>query len=85
MKQLSQKPSSHKKKQLKRISPKVLKAIYIEAGQYALDLSKLIFGGIILTMVINADINKIVTFAIGCISIIGLTTIGFILYKKGKE
>ncbi len=84
MKQLSQKPSSHKKKQLKRISPKVLKAIYIEAGQYALDLSKLIFG-IILTMVINADINKIVTFAIGCISIIGLTTIGFILYKKGKE
>ena len=83
MKQLSQKPSSHKKKQLKRISPKVLKAIYIEAGQYALDLSKLIFGGIILTMVINADINKIVT--IGCISIIGLTTIGFILYKKGKE
>ena len=85
MKQLSQKPSSHKKKQLKRISPKVLKAIYIEAGQYALHLSKLIFGGIILTMVINADINKIVTFAIGCISIIGLTTIGFILYKKGKE
>ena len=85
MKQLPKNPSYHKKKQPKGISPKVLKAIYIEAGQYTLDLSKLIFGGVILTMITNADINRIITFAIGCISIIVLTIIGFILYKKGKE
>ena len=85
MKQIPQKPPSHKKKQPKGISPKVLKAIYIEAGQYTLDLSKLVFGGIILTMIINAEMNKIAIFAGGCITVIALTTVGFILYKKGKE
>ena len=85
MKQFQKNSYSYRKKHPKEISPKVLKAIYLEMSKDSLDLSKLTFGGIILTMITNADMNRIITFAIGCISIIVLTIIGFVLYKKGKE
>lgn len=85
MKQMQGNASIYRRKSQRGISQKVLKAIYLEASKYTLDLSKLVFGGIILTMIINADMNKIAIFVGGCITVTILTTIGFILYKKGKE
>lgn len=85
MKQMQGNAPFYRRKSQRGISQKVLKAIYLEASKYTLDLSKLVFGGIILTMIINADMNKIAIFVGGCITVIALTTVGFILYKKGKE
>lgn len=61
------------------------KALYEEAGKYLLDVSKLIFGGVILAGVMNLNVDKIVLFIIGTLAVIVTAVIGFILFKKGKE
>lgn len=61
------------------------KALYEEAGKYLLDVSKLIFGGVILAGVMNLNVDKIVLFIIGTLAVIVTAIIGFILFKKGKE
>ena len=69
----------------KAVSKELIKAIYLEVSKYVLDLSKLIFGGVILTIIIDADLNRLFTFVGGCMAVAILITIGLILYKKGKE
>lgn len=71
--------------QFQTLSEKVRKELYVEAAKYTLDLSKSIFGGVILTLIISANINKVVTFVFGCITLVIFATIGYVLYKKGKE
>ena len=46
-----------KLKFLTRISKKTQKAVYLEASKYISDLTKLIFGGIILTNILNFNID----------------------------
>lgn len=70
---------------LTRISRKTRKAFYLEASKYLSDISKLIFGGVILTNIINFNINKTITFAVGLFAIIGFTSLSLILFLKGKE
>lgn len=41
------------------------KAVYEETGKYFLDVSKLIFGGVILAGVMNLEMDKFVLFSIG--------------------
>lgn len=61
------------------------KALYEEAGKYLLDVSKLIFGGVILAGVMNLNVDKLVLFIVGGISVILSAIVGFVLFKKGKE
>lgn len=61
------------------------KAAYLEASHYILDLSKLIFGGVILANIRSLEINKILTFAIGITAVSLLTVLSFVLFLKGKE
>ncbi len=68
-----------------RLSRKTRKAFYLEASKYLSDISKLIFGGVILTNIINFNINKTITFAVGLFAIIGFTSLSLILFFKGKE
>lgn len=56
------------------------KALYEEAGKYLLDVSKLIFGGVILAGVMNLNVDKIVLFIIGTLAVIVTAIIGFILF-----
>ncbi|WP_370861588.1 DUF6722 family protein [Parabacteroides faecis] len=49
------------------------------------DLTKLIFGGLILTNVLNFNIDKIIIFAFGLLAVIGLTMLSLLLFFKGKE
>lgn len=71
--------------QFQTLSGKAKKELYVEVAKYTLDLSKLVFGGVILTLIINANINKTVTFACGCVTLIIFVAIGYVLLKKGKE
>lgn len=72
-------------KLLPKVSRKTRKAIYLEASKYINDLTKLIFGGIILTNILNFNIDKIIIFVSGFIAVIILTAFSFALFLKGKE
>lgn len=68
-----------------QISMKMRKALYLEASKYLSDITKLIFGGILLTNTLNFNINKTIIFIAGSITVIVLTGFCFILFLKGKE
>ncbi len=72
-------------KLLPKVSRKTRKAIYLEASKYINDLTKLIFGGIILTNILNFNIDKMIIFVSGFIAVIILTAFSFALFLKGKE
>lgn len=74
-----------KQKFLTRISKKTQKAVYLEASKYISDLTKLIFGGIILTNILNFNIDKVIIFVAGTIAIIGFVILSLLLFLKGKE
>lgn len=74
-----------KLKFLTRISKKTQKAVYLEASKYISDLTKLIFGGIILTNILNFNIDKVIIFVAGTIAIIGFVILNLLLFLKGKE
>lgn len=74
-----------KQKCLTRASRKTRKAFYLEASKYIGNLTKLIFGGIILTNILNFNIDKIIIFVSGFIAVIILTAFSFALFLKGKE
>lgn len=61
------------------------KALYEEVGKYLLDVSKLIFGGVILAGVMNLNVDKLVLFIVGGTSVVLSAILGFVLFKKGKE
>lgn len=61
------------------------KAVYEETGKYFLDVSKLIFGGVILAGVMNLEMDKFVLFLAGGASVLGSAIFGIILFKIGKE
>lgn len=63
----------------------VKKALYEEMGKYLLDVSKLIFGGVILAGVMNLEVDKIVLFLAGGVSVVFSAIVGLVLFKKGKE
>ena len=72
-------------KLLPKVSRKTRKAIYLEASKYINDLTKLIFGGIILTNILNFNIDKMIIFVSGFIAVIILTAFSFALFLKVKE
>lgn len=74
-----------KLKFLTRVSKKTQKAVYLEASKYISDLTKLIFGGIILTNILNFNIDKVIIFVVGTIAIIGFVILSLLLFLKGKE
>lgn len=72
-------------KLLPKVNRKTRKAVYLEASKYISDLTKLIFGGIILTNILNFNIDKTIIFVSGFIAVIILTAFSFALFLKGKE
>ena len=61
------------------------KAVYEETGKYFLDVSKLIFGGVILAGVMNLEMDKFVLFSIGGFTVVLTIVVGLYLFKIGKE
>lgn len=54
-------------------------------GDYFLDISKLIFGGIILSSIVNEAINKWVIYSIGSFFSLWLTILGFVLISNSTK
>jgi hypothetical protein len=52
--------------------------LYDKFSDYALDLSKLVFGGVILAGIMGLSVNPDILFGLGAISVIVLTMVGFV-------
>lgn len=55
-----------------------------ESGKYCLDMSKLIFGGVILAGIMNLGVNSLFLFGVGGSLVILLAAMGFVFYSKSK-
>ena len=69
-----EKPMKQKKKEL----------MMQEYGKYFLDLSKLIFGGVILAGVMDLGVDYVTLFCIGGVFVALLAIVGFRFYSKSK-
>ena len=58
---------------------------YLKLSDFLLDLAKLIFGGIILTGIIDMDFNKPLLFLTGSIVVAILAIWGFVLFNRGTK
>lgn len=56
-------------------------SIIEEAGKYCLDLSKLIFGGVVLVSIVDMSINIVTLLIVGIAIILILAYAGFALLK----
>lgn len=61
-----------------RIDRNTKRDLYDKFSDYALDLSKLIFGGVILAGIMGLSVNTTILFVIGAISVIILSLVAFI-------
>ena len=62
-------------------------ALYGEIGKYSLDLSKLVFGGIILAGIMKIDVNRILLFVLGGLVVLFFAVAGFafIILSNSKK
>ena len=61
------------------------KSLSRKIGDYLLDLSKLVFAGIILSGIVDLDLNKVWLFSVGAFVAASLAIWGFFEYKRGTE
>jgi hypothetical protein len=61
------------------------KALLLKVSDFLLDMTKLVFAGIILTGIIDLELDKIWLFTIGFIVIFILITSGFYIYNRGLK
>ena len=55
-----------------------------ELGKYLLDVSKLVFGGVVIAAIMSRDIHWAYVVGIGTLSVVVLATLGFMLIKQAK-
>ncbi len=58
--------------------------MYQEYGKYFLDMSKLIFGGVILAGIMNLGVNNALLLGSGFVVVIIFAMIGFSFYNNSK-
>ena len=63
----------------------MLSKLYLEASRYSLDLSKLIFGGIILSGIMGMQIEKAYLLIVGLIAVILTALFGFIMFLLANK
>jgi hypothetical protein len=51
-------------------------------GDFFIDIAKLVFGGVVLSLILALEINKVAVLSIGVFTIIALAIFGFVLYNK---
>jgi len=55
-----------------------------ESGKYCLDMSKLIFGGVILAGIMNLGVENLYLLGVGGMFVILLAIMGFTFYSKAR-
>jgi len=58
---------------------------YLKLSDFLLDIAKLIFGGIILTGIIDLDIDKALLFITGSVVTAIIAVWGFVLFNRGTK
>ena len=53
-----------------------------ELGKYLLDVSKLVFGGVVIAAIMSQDIHWAYVVGVGAVSVVVLATLGFMLIKQ---
>ena len=66
------------KKRRIRIDNNTRRDLYDKFSDYSLDLSKLVFGGVILAGIMDLSVNTNILFGLGAVSVIILTLLGFV-------
>jgi len=61
-----------------RISSNAKRDLYDKFSDYALDLSKLVFGGVILAGIMGLSVNSTILFCLGAVSVLVLSALGFV-------
>ena len=56
--------------------------VYLKASDFFLDLAKLVFAGIILTGIVDLEVNKVLLFIIGGVVTTLLAFFGYTLFIK---
>ena len=66
---------------------KVLKEVmFAEVGKYCLDISKLVFGGVILAGIMKLYVNLLALIIVGVVVVIVLTVLGlWCIYESNKK
>lgn len=67
------------------ISTTTKKKIYTKAGDFFLDLSKLVFGGVILAGIMGLDVDKTFLFITGIIVVLLMIWFGFLFLILGYK
>ena len=73
------------KKNRRYFRKETLSKLYLEASRYSLDLSKLIFGGIILSGIMGIQIEKAYLLIVGLIAVILTALFGFIMFLLANK
>ena len=73
------------KKNRRYFRKETLSKLYLEASRYSLDLSKLIFGGIILSGIMGMEIEKAYLLIVGLIAVILTALFGFIMFLLANK
>lgn len=60
-------------------------ALYGELGKYLIDISKLVFGGIILAGIMRVEVDQTLLFILGGVWVITFSISGVILTVKSKS
>lgn len=56
-----------------------------KAGDFLLDIAKLVFGGVILAGIMAESLNKVWLYTIGGIMFVSSLVVGFVFYKLSKK
>ena len=73
------------KKDRRYFRKETLSKLYLEASRYSLDLSNLIFGGIILSGIMGMQIEKAYLLIVGLIAVILTALFGFIMFLLANK
>lgn len=62
-------------------------ALFAELGKYSIDISKLVFGGVILAGIMKLDVNRLALFGLGVLVVIAtlITGLIFIALSNSKK
>lgn len=56
-------------------------SVRVELGKYLLDISKLTFGGVFLSGIVNVSASVLLLVGIGAVAVICTAAVGFLLTK----
>ncbi|MBP3845438.1 MAG: ABC transporter permease [Prevotella sp.] len=59
--------------------------LFLEISKYSLDMSKLVFGGIVLAGIMGLSLDKTLLFGVGMLAVIMLAIFGFVFFIVGNQ